>query len=127
MASVRREETSPEIAVRLVLDEIGINKDTNVRGLPGTPDIVALDSNTPIFVHGCFWHRHQGCRHATTPKSNTEYWIPKLLENERRDRRIMEQLKADGFRPVVVWQCETRDVPRLKRRLSRLLKGRRVS
>ena len=107
MRSVRKSGTSPELAVRAALGSLGIAFGTNVRDLPGTPDILLTQTITPIFVHGCFWHRHPGCTKATTPKRNRQFWVEKFEKNIERDHRILCSLKALGYAPVVVWQCET--------------------
>jgi len=78
------------------------------KGLPGKPDIVLPRYKTVIFVHGCFWHRHRGCKVATTPKTNTEFWVEKFDRNVVRDERTREQLEGLGWRVIVVWECELR-------------------
>ena len=112
MRRVRQAGTKPELVVRRLLHSMGLWYRLNRRDLPGRPDIVLPSRRAAIFVHGCFWHRHSGCRLATTPKTNTEYWLPKLAENEARDSRAIEALEADRWRVRVVWQCET-DSPEL--------------
>ena len=107
MRAVRQAGTSPEIAVRTALESLGIEFDTNVRGAPGSPDIWLTKYSIPIFVHGCFWHRHEGCAKATTPKRNGEFWLAKFQKNKERDARVIRQLEATGHAPIVVWQCET--------------------
>ena len=114
MRSVRKSGTSPELAVRAALGSLGIAFGTNVRDLPGTPDILLTQTITPIFVHGCFWHRHPGCTKATTPKRNRQFWVEKFERNIERDHRTLCILKALGYAPVVVWQCETVMESRLK-------------
>lgn len=74
--------------------------------MPGKPDIVLTKYRTVIFVHGCFWHRHEGCSVATTPKSNTEFWIEKFNRNVARDAAVIEQLTAAGWRVLIAWECE---------------------
>ena len=107
MRRVRQAGTKPELAVRRVLHSMGFRYRLNRRDLPGRPDIVLPSKRVALFVHGCFWHRHQGCRRATTPKTNTDYWLPKFAENEARDVRAIRVLEAGGWRVRVVWQCET--------------------
>ena len=124
MAAVRHRGTAPEIAVRGILDTIGLAFEVDCSDLPGTPDLVVSESRTPILVHGCFWHRHSGCKLASTPKSNVAYWDRKFVENQARDKLVMGRLKSLGLRPIAVWECETRDLHRLSLRLARLLRAR---
>lgn len=120
MAAVRHSGTEPELAVRRMLDELGFAYEVDVRGVPGTPDILA-GRTLPVFVHGCFWHRHKGCAAASMPKRNSEYWTQKFADNVQRDRRVLRDLRHTGYRPLVVWQCETRMPTKLKTRLKRWL------
>jgi len=106
MRSVRRTNTAPELALRRALFRLGLRYQINRRDLPGTPDIAFVGAREAIFVHGCFWHRHENCKLATTPKSNTDYWNRKFAENVARDARALASLKAIGWHAVVVWQCE---------------------
>lgn len=119
MKAVRREGTDPELAVRSALAALGLQFRINVRSLPGTPDAANLRRMFAIFVHGCFWHRHPGCRYSTTPKTNVRFWKEKFAANVARDKRNIEALKRRGIRVVVVWQCELKN-PRLRGRLRRL-------
>ena len=114
MRSVRQSGTSPELAVRAALGSLGIAFGTNVKDIPGSPDIWLTQTDTPIFVHGCFWHRHRGCKNTTTPKRNRNFWVEKFEKNIERDNRIFHNLRALGYAPVVVWQCETAIGSRLK-------------
>ncbi|MWV13737.1 DNA mismatch endonuclease Vsr [Pseudomonas sp. R-28-1W-6] len=119
MKAVRREGTRPEILVRKILHGVGLRFRITKKSLPGTPDIVLTKHKTAIFVHGCFWHRHPGCRYATTPKTRQEYWLPKFAANVERDARKTAVLEALGWRVLVVWECETRDLAALEERLRR--------
>ena len=114
MRSVRQSGTSPELAVRAALGSLGIAFGTNVKDMPGRPDIWLTQTDTPVFVHGCFWHRHLGCKDTTTPKRNRNFWVEKFEKNIERDNRIFQSLRALGYAPVVVWQCETVMESRLK-------------
>lgn len=114
MRAVRRSGTSPESAVRDLLQSMGIDFTTNVKGKPGSPDIWLTESDVPIFVHGCFWHRHENCKKASLPKKNREFWIEKFEKNRERDSRFIRQLEDMGYHPIVVWQCETVDLSVLK-------------
>ena len=107
MAAVRQAGTSAEIAVREALASLGIEFTTNIKDKPGSPDIWLSSSDIPVFVHGCFWHRHEGCKKATTPKTNTEFWLDKFANNERRDARVQRELEDLGYAAITVWQCET--------------------
>ena len=107
MSAVRQSGTSPEIAVRSALKSLGIEFATNINSKPGRPDIWLAEADVPLFVHGCFWHRHSGCKKATTPKKNREFWLAKFRDNKKRDARILRQLKDLGYASITVWQCET--------------------
>lgn len=117
MRAVKRAHTAPEIIVRQTLHALGLRFRLQRRDLPGSPDIVLPRFRTAIFVHGCFWHRHPGCRYATTPKTRQDYWLPKFEANVERDARKEAQLRELGWRVLVVWECETRQRERLKGRL----------
>src|SRR6185312_6802771 len=106
MRRVRQAGTKPELQVRRLLHAMGFRYRLQRRDLPGRPDIVLPSRRAAIFVHGCFWHRHEGCSRATTPKSNVEYWQAKFADNEARDSRVVRALEADGWRIRIVWQCE---------------------
>ncbi len=122
MSRVRGKDTTPEIKVRKVLHGLGYRFGLHASDLPGKPDIVLRKRRTAIFVHGCFWHRHAGCRYATTPKSKIAFWRQKFETNVARDRRNIRQLRKSGWRVLVVWQCHTRDERRLSRKLDGLMK-----
>ena len=99
-------DTAPEMAFRRALRSAGIGYRANVRGLPGTPDVVLAGSGLAVFVHGCFWHRHPGCRRVTTPKTSTPFWEAKFARNVARDRRKAESLRLAGWQVAVLWECE---------------------
>ncbi len=96
MSRIRSSNTSPEVALRSALHALGLRFRLHRKDLPGKPDIVLPQYRTAIFVHGCFWHRHEGCKVATTPKSNTEFWVEKFARNVARDLRSREALEAQG-------------------------------
>lgn len=121
MGRVRQKGTAPELAVRRALTRLGYRYRLNVRKLPGTPDVVIGRLRTAIFVHGCFWHRHPGCRAASTPKTNAEFWKAKFTRNLERDGEKIAALEALGWRTVVVWECETRSEDALEEQLVRRL------
>lgn len=109
MAAVRQAGTTPELRVRQALRALGIRYRTNVRTLPGSPDLVNVRRGFAILVHGCFWHRHPRCPMATMPKRRRPFWLQKFRANVRRDSRTKKALEARGLRVVVVWECETRE------------------
>ena len=106
MAAVRQRNTSPELQLRRQLHRLGYRFRINVDGLPGTPDIVLPRHKTAIFVHGCFWHRHHGCKSTTTPKSNIDFWQEKFKKNVERDARKNKELENLGWNVYIVWSCE---------------------
>lgn len=113
MGRVRQQGTAPELLVRAVLRSLGVSYRLNARGLPGSPDLVNRSRGFAIFVHGCYWHRHAGCRLTTTPTRNAAFWRDKFDANVIRDRRAIDALRQEGLSVFVVWECETRDPMRL--------------
>lgn len=105
MSKVGQRATGPEMKLRKALHGLGFRYRVNVRKLPGSPDLVFPKYKAAIFVHGCFWHRHEGCKYATTPKSRVEFWEAKFNANVERDHRNVEALLKDGWRVMVVWEC----------------------
>lgn len=118
MSRVRQAHTGPELAVRSLLRELGVGYRTCVHNLPGRPDIANRRSGWAIFVHGCFWHGHEGCALFTRPKTNRKFWDEKVRANRARDRRKERALADLGFSVLTVWQCELRERARLTRRLA---------
>ncbi|GEO82617.1 very short patch repair endonuclease [Pararhodospirillum oryzae] len=108
MAGIRGRDTKPERLVRSCLTQRGYRYRLYRKDLPGAPDVVMPGRRVAIFVHGCFWHQHAGCRHAKLPASNSEFWKPKLARNVERDREVVEQLLGMGWRVLTVWECATR-------------------
>lgn len=106
MSRIRGKDTQPELALRKVLHRLGLRYRLYGAGLPGKPDLVFPRYRTVVFVHGCFWHRHDGCNIATTPKSNTPFWLEKFEKNVARDARVATQLEALGWRVFIAWECE---------------------
>lgn len=106
MRRVRQRDTPAEMAVRRALHSLGARFRVNVRGLPGSPDIANRSRKKAVFVHGCFWHRHPGCRRATTPRKNEDFWIAKFEANVDRDRRKASELRDLGYDVLTVWECE---------------------
>jgi DNA mismatch endonuclease (patch repair protein) len=120
MSRIRSSDTKPEIALRKALHGLGFRFRLHDRRLPGKPDIVLPKHLTVIFVHGCFWHRHPGCKVATTPKTNTDFWIDKFDRNQSRDTRNSEALAAAGWRVIVVWECELSNPAKVNSRTAEL-------
>ena len=108
MAGIRSKDTKPEMTVRRYLHSKGFRYRLHTRDLPGSPDLVLPKYRVAIFVHGCFWHRHLGCRYTTIPASNIEHWNEKFRVNIERDKRKQAALEAEGWRVIVVWECELR-------------------
>lgn len=109
MANVRGKNTRPERTVRSWLHRQGYRFRLHRKDLPGKPDIVLPKYHAVIFVHGCFWHRHQGCRKASTPTTNASMWAEKFRQNMDRDQRKQQELEQLGWRVIVLWQCEIMD------------------
>lgn len=106
MSLIRSKDSSPEMKLRSLVHKMGFRYRLHVKDLPGTPDLVFPSRRAVIFMHGCFWHRHEGCKLARLPKSKLDFWKPKLEENRKRDIRNQNQLKELGWRVLVVWECE---------------------
>lgn len=117
MAAIRGKNTLPELALRRMIHGLGLRFRLHRRDLPGRPDIVLPRHRTVVFVHGCFWHRHEGCRYTTTPKSRLEFWQAKFDANVARDHRTRITLEEMGWRVLVVWECELRDAGALRDRM----------
>jgi DNA mismatch endonuclease (patch repair protein) len=117
MAAVRSEDTTPELAVRKIVHSLGYRYRLHVPELPGKPDLVFPSRRKIIFVHGCFWHSHNKCKRATTPKTRTLFWQEKLLGNATRDQRNQRQLRELGWKVLTVWQCELKKPNRLRGRI----------
>lgn len=120
MSGIRAKNTKPERAVRSYLHSKGFRFRLHQTRLPGKPDIVLPKYRVAIQVHGCFWHRHDGCRYAYKPSSNRAFWERKFLENVRRDARTTKALRALGWKVVVIWECQASEARRLDQ-LRRLL------
>jgi len=106
MSHVTGKETKPEIIVRKYLFARGLRYRKNVKRLPGTPDIVLPKYKTVVFVNGCFWHGHRGCKYSHLPSTNLEYWEKKIADNLERDERKKRELEELGYRVLTVWQCQ---------------------
>lgn len=124
MGRIRGTDTKPELTVRRLVHGLGFRYRLHDRKLPGKPDLVFAKSKKIIFVHGCFWHRHEdpGCKLARLPKSRLEFWLPKLEGNRIRDKKIMADLEKMGWNVMVVWECQIGKKARLTARIKRFLK-----
>ena len=109
MSRIPSKDTKPELKVRSFLFRHGFRFRLHVKNLPGHPDIVLPKYRTVVEVRGCFWHRHPGCRQATTPSSNVKFWQEKFKRNVERDRNTEKRLKELGWRLIVIWQCELKN------------------
>ncbi|MHC8301306.1 very short patch repair endonuclease [Pseudomonas sp. ZS1P83] len=109
MSMIKGKNTKPEMLVRSVCHEMGLRYRLHRKDLPGKPDLVFPKHRLCIFVHGCFWHRHPGCKYAYTPKSRLDFWLPKLARNVERDLAAQQALQALGWRVAIVWECHTKD------------------
>ncbi len=121
MAAVRGRDTGPEMVVRRLVHSLGYRYRLHNRKLPGVPDLVFPCRRKIIFVHGCFWHRHPGCKLARMPKSRLDFWVPKLEGNHERDEKNAKLLRNSGWRVKVIWECETTHPERLRKGLERFL------
>lgn len=117
MRAVRSKDTAPELVVRRLLFSLGYRYRVHERGLPGAPDLVFKGRHKVIFVHGCFWHQHPGCRDGHIPASNKAFWERKFARNCKRDMAAIAALKRAGWGHLVVWECETKDLSALQERL----------
>jgi DNA mismatch endonuclease (patch repair protein) len=108
MSRIRSIDTKPEVALRKALHRLGFRFRLHGNRLPGRPDIILPKYRTAIFVHGCFWHRHEGCKIATTPKSNTAFWVEKFDRNVARDAAAVVALQAASWKVIVAWECDLR-------------------
>ena len=121
MARVRGKNTRPEMIVRKLVFAAGYRYRLHVRKLPGSPDLVFPSRKKVIFVHGCFWHRHEGCALARIPKSRVAFWVDKLNGNRARDARNLDALTQAGWQTLVVWECQLGDLMALEEEISRFL------
>ena len=121
MSAIRKTNTKPELRVRHLLHGLGYRYRVNVGKLPGCPDLVFASRKKIIFVHGCFWHQHKGCKLTRIPKRNQNYWVPKLERTKTRDRKNQEVLEELGWSCLTIWECESNSVDALVPRLKRFL------
>jgi DNA mismatch endonuclease, patch repair protein len=119
MSRIKGRDTGPERCLRSLLHRAGFRFRLHAKALPGKPDVILPKYRTAIFVHGCFWHRHQGCKKATTPSTRTQFWQEKFAANVRRDKQNQMALEMAGWTVLTVWECDLKaDVPSLMTRLA---------
>ena len=106
MGRIRQSGTAPEMTIRRAASTLGLRYTVKNKDLPGSPDLANRSRRWAIFVHGCYWHRHAGCHKATTPRTNTEFWLNKFARNAARDAAARAELERRGYRVVTFWQCE---------------------
>lgn len=121
MSRIKGKDTKPELIVRSLLHSMGYRYRLHQKNLPGKPDLVFKKFRTVIFVHGCFWHRHKGCKFAYDPKSRQEFWQRKFTGNEVRDKKNRSALEKLGWKVWVIWECEVNNIEKLKRKVSAFL------
>lgn len=127
MSRVRSKNTTPERCVRQILFSMGFRYRLHDKRLPGRPDIVFRSRAKAIFVNGCFWHGHEGCRYGQLPKTRIEFWTEKISRNRDRDRQNNARLREAGWCPLTVWQCELKNVDELAKKLYDFLEEQRTS
>lgn len=122
MGRVRNKNTKPELVIRRLVWSLGYRYRLHSRKLPGNPDIVFANRKKAIFVHGCFWHQHGGeCRQYRMPRSKLDFWLPKLQGNKHRDLRNQQLLHEIGWRFLVIWECELKQINELAKRITEFL------
>jgi len=126
MSRIKGKNTKPEEIVCKYLFSHGYRYRKNVAKLPGKPDVVLAKYSTCIFVNGCFWHKHEGCKYFVWPKSNVEFWKQKIETTVERDKRQQAELKANGWKVIVIWECQLKPESRdftLEKLCNQLLEG----
>ena len=122
MSRVRAKDTTPEMRVRRAAHALGLRFRLHRQDLPGTPDLVFPKHRVVLFVHGCFWHRHENCAKASTPRTRTEFWQAKFERNVARDLSVTMQLEDVGWHVAIIWECETRNSEQLDAQIRSLMK-----
>ncbi len=122
MSAIRSKNTRPEIYFRKLLFSEGYRYRLNSKQVPGHPDIYLKKYNTAVFVHGCFWHRHEGCKYAYTPKSRMEFWTKKFENNQRRDSKVTEELSSERIKQLIIWECTIKQMNRNREKEKEILK-----
>lgn len=124
MQAVRSKDTKPELAVRRLACELGYRYRLHRKDLPGKPDLAFIGRRKAVFVHGCFWHGHDCARGARQPKTNNVYWVEKIARNQARDQVHLATLSARGWRILVIWECELKQLDLMRARLAAFLESR---
>ena len=124
MSLIRGKDSSPELKLRRLVHGMGFRYRLHVKDLPGKPDLVFPSRRAVIFMHGCFWHRHPGCKLARMPKSKSDFWRSKLEGNRERDLRNQEMLKKLGWHVLVIWECEMENIEKVSNKVREFLQGR---
>ncbi len=127
MAAIKSKDTKPEVHVRKYLHNHGLRFRLHGKNLPGKPDIVLPKYNSVVFVNGCYWHRHEGCKYTYLPKSNIDFWKNKFQENINRDHKNYSDLKKNGWKVIVIWECEVKNQTYQKWLLNKLRKPKNQS
>jgi DNA mismatch endonuclease (patch repair protein) len=123
MSLIRSKDTSPELIIRRLVHGLGFRYRLHVDDLPGKPDLVFSRLKKIVEVRGCFWHQHRGCHDSHIPKSQTEYWGPKLARNVKRDKQNEKRLRSLGWQVLAVWECELKDTRATVERVRQFLEG----
>jgi DNA mismatch endonuclease (patch repair protein) len=126
MAAIRAKDTTPERVVRSIVRRFGFRFRLHASDLPGKPDLVFRPRQSVVFVHGCYWHMHTCVRGASAPKTNAVFWRKKREKNRVRDRHVLSTLRKSGWRVLVVWECETKNLNHLARKLDRFLRDFKI-
>lgn len=121
MSLIKGADTAPEMKLRSLVHGMGYRYRLHVKDLPGKPDLVFPVRRAVIFMHGCFWHRHKGCKLARLPKSRLDFWKPKLEENKKRDLKKQRELRKMGWRVLVIWECELVDEEKVSNKVRKFL------
>jgi DNA mismatch endonuclease (patch repair protein) len=121
MSHVKGKDTKPEILVRSIVHRLGFRFHKHKSNLPGKPDIVLAKHRKVIFVHGCFWHGHKKCTRSSRPQSNKSFWVEKLDKNITRDKRTKRELELQGWKILIVWTCETKNIFKLQNKIAKFL------
>ncbi|WP_226477455.1 very short patch repair endonuclease [Pseudomonas sp. MWU16-30323] len=121
MSKIKGKNTKPEMTVRSMCHELGFRYRLHRKDLPGTPDLVFPKHRLCLFVHGCFWHRHPGCKYAYTPKSRLDFWLPKLAKNVERDMKAKRALEVSGWRVSIIWECQTKNRDTLRAEIQKMI------
>ena len=126
MSRVRSHGTKPEVVVRKLVYGLGYRYRLRCPDVPGKPDLVFKGRKKVVFVHGCFWHRHEGCPNTRTPKSKVNFWRKKFEQNIARDRKVGQELTRAGWKYLIIWECQINDLEWLKKRIVSFLEDTQV-